>query len=136
MTYCKRGRCLIKINDCPIELMSSDILRYKAYEPILVLGRHRFAGVNMRIRVNGGGQTSRIYAIRNTLMSNRRRRSKALPAFYQKYVDEQSKKEIKDLLVRYDSVSLRNLEVVVLVLIFRSHIVTARKKGEILVFGV
>ncbi|ERM96557.1 hypothetical protein AMTR_s00001p00269250 [Amborella trichopoda] len=77
-----------------------------------------------------------LLSTRNTLMSNRRRRSKALPAFYQKYVDEQSKKEIKDLLVRYDSVSLRNLEVVVLVLIFRSHIVTARKKGEILVFGV
>nr|GMD81092.1 40S ribosomal protein S16-like [Ipomoea batatas] len=49
----------------------------------------------MRIRVKGGGHTSQIYAIRQSI-------AKALVAFYQKYVDEQSKKEIKDILVRYD----------------------------------
>ncbi|MBA0815096.1 hypothetical protein Gohar_020869, partial [Gossypium harknessii] len=80
----KRGRGLIKINGCPIELVEPEILRFKAVEPILLLGRQRFAGVDMRIRVKGGGHTSQIYAIR------------------QKYVDEQSKKEIKDILVRYD----------------------------------
>ncbi|KAI8004795.1 ARM REPEAT PROTEIN INTERACTING WITH ABF2 [Camellia lanceoleosa] len=95
VTYCKRGRGLIKINGCPIELVEPEILRYKAYEPILLLGRQRFAGVDMRIRVKGGGHTSQIYAIRQSI-------AKALVAFYQKYVDEQSKKEIKDILVRYD----------------------------------
>ncbi|GFQ04853.1 40S ribosomal protein s16 [Phtheirospermum japonicum] len=49
----------------------------------------------MRIRVKGDGHTSLIYGIRQLI-------SKALVAFYQKYVDEQSKKEIKDILVRYD----------------------------------
>ncbi|KAF7145931.1 hypothetical protein RHSIM_Rhsim04G0204500 [Rhododendron simsii] len=95
VTYCKRGRGLIKINGCPIELIEPEILRYKAYEPILLLGRSRFSGVDMRIRVKGGGHTSQIYAIRQSI-------AKALVAFYQKYVDEQSKKEIKDILVRYD----------------------------------
>ncbi|KAK7320115.1 hypothetical protein RJT34_04849 [Clitoria ternatea] len=95
VTYCKRGRGLIKINGCPIELVEPEILRFKAFEPILLLGRHRFAGVDMRIRVKGGGHTSQIYAIRQSI-------AKALVAFYQKYVDEQSKKEIKDILVRYD----------------------------------
>lgn len=95
VTYCKRGRGLIKINGCPIELVEPEILRFKAYEPILLLGRHRFSGVDMRIRVKGGGHTSQIYAIRQSI-------AKALVAFYQKYVDEQSKKEIKDILVRYD----------------------------------
>ena len=71
VTYCKRGRGLIKINDCPI----------KAVEPILLLGRHRFAGVDMRTRLKGGGHTSQIYAIRQSI-------AKALVAFYQKYVDE------------------------------------------------
>nr|GMC74914.1 40S ribosomal protein S16 [Ipomoea batatas] len=94
-THCKRGRGLIKINGVPIELIQPEILRYKAFEPILLLGRHRFAGVDMRIRVKGGGHTSQIYAIRQSI-------AKALVAFYQKYVDEQSKKEIKDILVRYD----------------------------------
>nr|GMC71953.1 40S ribosomal protein S16-like [Ipomoea batatas] len=49
----------------------------------------------MRICAKGGGHTSQIYAIRQSI-------AKTLAAFYQKYVDEQSKKEIKDILVRYD----------------------------------
>ncbi|CAN0876046.1 40S ribosomal protein S16 [Linum grandiflorum] len=95
VTHCKRGRGLIKLNGTPIELVEPEILRFKAVEPILLLGRHRFSGVDMRIRVKGGGHTSQIYAIRQSI-------AKALVAFYQKYVDEQSKKEIKDLLVSYD----------------------------------
>jgi len=38
---------------------------------------------------------AQIYAIRQSI-------SKAIVAFYQKYVDEASKKELKDLLVHYD----------------------------------
>ncbi|EXB93442.1 40S ribosomal protein S16 [Morus notabilis] len=30
VTYCKRGRGLIKINGCPIELVEPEILRFKA----------------------------------------------------------------------------------------------------------
>ncbi|XP_039132993.1 40S ribosomal protein S16-like [Dioscorea cayenensis subsp. rotundata] len=95
VTYCKRGRGLIKVNGVPIELVKPEILRYKAFEPILLLGRQRFMDVDMRIRVRGGGKTSQIYAIRQSI-------AKALVAFYQKYVDEQSKKEIRDILARYD----------------------------------
>merc|ERR1712006_57186 len=50
---------------------------------------------DIRIRVKGGGHTSQVYAIRQAL-------SKSLVAYYQKYVDEQSKQEIKDILVQYD----------------------------------
>jgi small subunit ribosomal protein S16e len=59
------------------------------------LGRQKFAGVDMRIYVKGGGHTSQIYAIRQSI-------AKAFVAYYQKFVDEQSKKEIKDVLLRYD----------------------------------
>ncbi|KAJ6755791.1 30S RIBOSOMAL PROTEIN S9P [Salix purpurea] len=51
VTHCKRGRGLIKIIRCPVELVEPEILRFKAYEPILLLERQRFAGVDMRIRV-------------------------------------------------------------------------------------
>nr|Q9XEK7.1 RecName: Full=Small ribosomal subunit protein uS9; AltName: Full=40S ribosomal protein S16 [Syntrichia ruralis]AAD23965.1 ribosomal protein S16 [Syntrichia ruralis] len=94
VTYCRRGRGLIRLT-VPIELVEPEILRYKAFEPVLLLGRSKFAGVDMRIRVKGGGNTSQIYAIRQSI-------AKALVAYFQKYVDEQSKKEIKDVLLRYD----------------------------------
>ncbi|GLT99697.1 hypothetical protein SLE2022_171200 [Rubroshorea leprosula] len=75
VTYYKRGKGLIKINGCPIELVEPEILRFRVVEPILLLGRHRFNGVDMRIRVKGGGNTSQIYAIRQSI-------AKALVAYY------------------------------------------------------
>jgi len=95
VAHCKRGRGIIKINGCPIELVEPEILRYKVFEPILLLGSPRFAAVDIRIRVKGGGYVSQIYAIRQAI-------SKSLVAYYQKYVDEVQKKEIKDILISYD----------------------------------
>ncbi|CAK9220056.1 unnamed protein product [Sphagnum troendelagicum] len=60
VTYCKRGRGLIKINGCPIELVEPEILRYKAFDPFCC------------------------WVVRNSLASIC------------------SKKEIKDVLLRYD----------------------------------
>merc|ERR1712216_353464 len=69
---------LIKLNGSPIENVQPVEMRYKIFEPILLLGRQRFAGVDLRIRVKGGGNV------------------------YQKYVDEATKKEIKETLLQYD----------------------------------
>ena len=102
------------------------MLRYKVFEPILLLGRERFANMDIRIRVKGGGYTSQIYAIRQAI-------AKSVVAYYQKCaprpatpplssasprplpplpltlllsssanVDEASKKEIKEILQTYD----------------------------------
>ncbi|KAI3990849.1 hypothetical protein MKX01_018586 [Papaver californicum] len=70
----------VVINGCPIELVEPEILRYKAFEPVLLLGRQKYAGVDMIIRVRGGGHTSQIYAIRQSI-------AKALVAYYHKFVD-------------------------------------------------
>lgn len=64
VAYCKKGRGLVKINGCPIELMEPVELRYKVFEPILLLGRDRFSNIDIRLRVKGGGYTSQCYAIR------------------------------------------------------------------------
>jgi small subunit ribosomal protein S16e len=95
VAHCKRGNGLVKVNGRPIDQIEPEMLRYKIEEPILLLGKDRFAGVDIRIRVKGGGHVSQIYAIRQAL-------SKAVVAYYQKYVDEASKKEIRDILVSYD----------------------------------
>ncbi|WOK97918.1 hypothetical protein Cni_G06626 [Canna indica] len=55
MAHCNSRRGLIKVNGVAIELVKPEILRLKASEPILLLGRQRFMGVDIRIRVKGGG---------------------------------------------------------------------------------
>ena len=79
----------------PIELIQPETLKFKAMEPIIMLGRQRFANLDLRIRVKGGGHVSQMYAVRQAI-------AKAIVAYYQKYVDEQSKKELKDALLTYD----------------------------------
>ncbi|ODV92771.1 hypothetical protein CANCADRAFT_1364 [Tortispora caseinolytica NRRL Y-17796] len=95
VAYCKAGRGLLKINGCPINLVEPEILRFKVYEPLLVVGLDKFAYVDIRVRVTGGGHVSQVYAIRQAI-------AKAIVAYHQKYVDEQSKLELKKALVDYD----------------------------------
>ena len=95
VAFCTKGRGLIKVNGVPIELLEPEILRLKTYEPVLLLGQAKFSEVDIRIRVKGGGFTAQIYAIRQAI-------AKSLVAYYQKYVDEAHKKEIKDILLTFD----------------------------------
>ncbi|KAH7696993.1 40S ribosomal protein S16 [Aphelenchoides avenae] len=95
VAYAKKGNGLIKVNGRPLEFVQPDVLRIKLQEPLLIVGKDKFAGLDIRIRVKGGGHVAQIYAIRQAL-------AKSVVAFYQKNVDEQSKKELKDLLVQYD----------------------------------
>ena len=81
VAYCKRaaqgGGNMIRINGTPIDLLEPEMLRMKAYEPVLLLGTQRFADVDIRIKVRGGGFSSRVYAIRQAI-------AKSLVAYYQK----------------------------------------------------
>ena len=85
----------IRVNGQPLELVQPELLRAKVQEPILLLGASRFEGIDMRIRVQGGGYTAQIFAIRQAI-------SKGLVAWYQKYVDETTKRDIKKTLLEYD----------------------------------
>ena len=95
VALCKTGNGLMRINGCPLDLIKPEVLKMKVYEPILLLGKERFAKVDIRVRVRGGGLVSQIYAIRQAI-------AKAIVAYFQKYVDEAHKKEIKDILTSYD----------------------------------
>ncbi|PNP56768.1 hypothetical protein THARTR1_03464 [Trichoderma harzianum] len=92
---CDAGRGLVKVNGRPLSLVQPEILRFKVYEPLLVVGLDKFANVDIRVRVTGGGHTSQIYAIRQAI-------AKSLIAYYQKYVDEHSKNLLKQALVQFD----------------------------------
>merc|ERR1711862_433903 len=95
VAYCKRGKGLVRVNGKPLEQVEPKPLQFKLQEPLLLLGKDRFSEVDIRIRVKGGGRVSQIYAIRQAL-------SKAIVAYYQKFVDERSKKTIKDILIQFD----------------------------------
>ena len=86
---------MVRVNGQPLHLVQPETLKFKLEEPILLLGKERFEGVDIRVRVKGGGHVSQVYAIRQAI-------AKSLVAYYQKYVDEASKKEIKDILTQYD----------------------------------
>merc|ERR1712235_40188 len=67
VAYCKRGKGLIKVNGRPLELVEPKALQFKLMEPVLLLGKDRFAAIDIRIRVKGGGHVSQVYAIRQAL---------------------------------------------------------------------
>lgn len=50
-----------RITGAPIELIQPETLKIKALEPVLLLGRQRFANLDLRIRVKGGGHVSQMY---------------------------------------------------------------------------
>mmetsp|Transcript_111883 Transcript_111883/g.361319 ORF Transcript_111883/g.361319 Transcript_111883/m.361319 type:complete len:147 (-) Transcript_111883:62-502(-) len=91
----RTGTGQVRLNGCPIHTVKPDILRVKVYEPMLLLGTERFGKVDVRLRVRGGGFTSQVYALRQAI-------AKGIVAYYQKYIDEASKKEIKDILMASD----------------------------------
>ncbi|EPQ27404.1 uncharacterized protein PFL1_04942 [Pseudozyma flocculosa PF-1] len=95
VAHAKEGKGLIRINGQPISLTQPEILRWKVYEPVLVVGEDKFSTVDIRVRVSGGGHTSQVYAIRQAI-------AKALVAYYAKYYDAASALELRQLFVSYD----------------------------------
>ncbi|KUL84053.1 hypothetical protein ZTR_07113 [Talaromyces verruculosus] len=95
VAHTKQGKGLIKVNGQPLNLVKPEQLRFKVYEPLLIVGLDKFAGVDIRVRVSGGGHVSQIYAIRQAI-------AKSIVAYYQKFVDEHSKNQLKQAFIQYD----------------------------------
>lgn len=89
------GRGNIRVNGKSINIIEPISMRMKVMEPILLLGQARFEGLNVRVRVRGGGQNSQIMAIRQAI-------AKGVIAYAQKYEDESNKRVLKELLIQYD----------------------------------
>jgi ribosomal protein S9 len=45
----------------PLELLQPETLRWKVMEPVNLLGKEKFAAVDIRLRVKGGGHVSQAY---------------------------------------------------------------------------
>ena len=93
--HCTEGSGFIRVNGRSLNTLEPASLRLKAMEPILLLGGNRFKDLNLRIRVRGGGSTTQVMAIRQAI-------AKSIISFHQKFSDEQTKRELKELLLQYD----------------------------------
>ncbi|CAF1445027.1 unnamed protein product [Adineta ricciae] len=67
VAVCQQGHGSIRVNGRPLHLVEPQALRFKLEEPVYLLGRDKFANVDVRIRVKGGGRIAQIYAIRQAL---------------------------------------------------------------------
>ena len=95
VAYVTDGVGLIKVNGQPLKLVEPEVLQYKLWEPVLLLGKDKFAEIDIRVRVRGGGRVAQVYAIRQCI-------AKAIIAWTQKYVDEATKVHLREILVAYD----------------------------------
>ena len=95
VAVCTQGTGSIRVNGKALGLIEPESLRLKVFEPIFLVGGNKFKDVNIRVRVQGGGQSNQIFAVRQAI-------AKALLAYYQKYHDEQSKRELKEVFLQYD----------------------------------
>jgi len=95
VAFCTEGTGLIKLNGAPVDQISSQTLKDKILEPLQLVGEENWKNLDIKLRVNGGGHVSQIYAIRQAI-------AKAILAYYQKYVDEAAKTELKKTLLEYD----------------------------------
>lgn len=53
----------MKLNGQPIDILQPECLKMKALEPVLLLGAERFAHLDIRITVKGGGRVAQIYGM-------------------------------------------------------------------------
>lgn len=89
------GFGILRVNGRPLHLIEPASMRTKVAEPIFIVGGNKFKDLSIRVRVKGSGSMAQVMAVRMAI-------AKGLIAYYQKYKDEASKIELKDLFLQYD----------------------------------
>merc|ERR1711957_546053 len=99
VALCQEGTGVLRVNGKPINLIEPASMRLKVYEPVFILGANRFKDLSIRVRVRGGGSMAQVIGVRQAV-------AKAVIAYAQRFSDESSKRELKDLLLQYDKTLL------------------------------
>ena len=89
------GKGNIRVNGKSLNVLEPISMRLKVWEPVLLLGQTKFQNLNIRVRVRGSGSNAQVMAIRQAI-------AKGVVAYAQKYEDETTKRELKELLIQYD----------------------------------
>lgn len=91
----QEGTGLIRVNGKPLHLIEPQSMLTKVFEPLFILGANKFKDLSIRVRVSGGGSMNQVMAVRMAI-------AKGIISYTQKYSDETTKREMKELLVSYD----------------------------------
>ncbi len=89
------GHGFIRVNGIPLDLIQPEILKLKAFEPLLIIGESGLGDIDIRIRVKGGGYVSKIYAIRQAI-------ARGLIKYFEKFISQVKMSEIRDIFLNYD----------------------------------
>ena len=54
VAHCKAGKGLVKVNGKPLYLVQPQVLRFKVYEPLLILGLDKFGAYEHNVEVELG----------------------------------------------------------------------------------
>merc|ERR1712086_466304 len=95
VALCQEGHGIMRVNGKPIHLIEPQSMLIKVFEPLFILGGTKFKNLSIRVRVSGGGSMNQVMAVRMAI-------AKAVIAYTQKYSDETTKREMKEMLVSYD----------------------------------
>ena len=58
---CKQGTGNLLINNSPVDLIEPESMRFKIYEPLILVGTEKLIGLDITVTTRGGGNQSQIY---------------------------------------------------------------------------
>ncbi|KAI5180448.1 small subunit ribosomal protein S16e [Nematocida sp. AWRm80] len=93
---CKNaGTFEITVNHRPLHLIGPKMMLPKVMELFSIIDKKYYEGLSFTVEVRGGGEVAQIYSIRQAI-------AKSFIAYYGKFVDEQLRAELKDIISKYD----------------------------------
>merc|ERR1712032_842666 len=92
---CERGEGIYKIQGIPLTAITPNMLRLKIKEPIKICGESLSSQININSKVKGGGQVSRVFAVRQAI-------AKSIVSFCEKNSSFASTHSLKKLLLAFD----------------------------------
>ncbi|KAH9387255.1 small subunit ribosomal protein S16e [Nematocida major] len=94
-TCSNSGQFEVVVNKRPLHLCNPQMILPKIMELFSILDRKYYEGLSFSVSVRGGGDVAKLYAVRQAI-------AKSLIAYYGKFVDEQLRADLKDVITKYD----------------------------------
>merc|ERR1712032_950862 len=114
ITKCERGEGIYKIQGMSLTIITPNMLRLKIKEPIKICRESLSLQININSKIKGGGQVSRVFAVRQAIV-------KSIISFSKKNLDFILTHSLKKLLLAFDKTMI----------IFDYRLCESKKKGGV-----